>query len=86
MTDAEMQLALRLATDLERVLGTGIAIQDLEIEGDGPVTIRVACLSDGRAHEIVAIGDSAVEAITDVIRKAAETRLTGAFWQMVGPS
>ncbi len=86
MNDAEAQLADRLAADLERVLRTGIAIQDLEIGGDGPVTIRIACLSDGSAHEIVATGDSVGEAVADVIRKAAETRLTGAFWQMVGPT
>ncbi len=47
MNDAETQLAERLRIDLERVLGTGILVQDLEITGDGPVTIRVACLVDG---------------------------------------
>ncbi len=31
MNDAEAQLAERLAEDLERVLGAGILIQDLEI-------------------------------------------------------
>ncbi len=86
MNDAEAQWAERLGADLERVLRTGIAIQDLEIDGDGPVVIRVACLSDGRAHEIVATGDTVGEAVADVIRKAAETRLTGAFWQIVGPT
>ncbi len=86
MNDAETRLAERLAADLERILGTGIAIQDLEIAGDGPVTIRVACLADGMARDIVATGDTAIEAITNVIRLAAETRLAGAFWQMVGPA
>ena len=85
MNDAEEQLAARLTTDLERVLGTGIAVQDLEIEGDGPVTISVACLVDGMSRDIVATGDSSIEAITDVIRLAAEARLTAAFWQRVGP-
>ena len=86
MNDAETRLAERLATDLERVLGTGILIEDREIEGEGPVTIRVACLVDGMSREIEAHGDSAIEAITDVIRLAAETRLASAFWQMVGPA
>lgn len=85
MNDAETQLAARLAEDLERVLGTGILIQDLEIEGDGPVTITVACLVDGHAREIHAEGDSAIDAMSSVIRLAAELRLSGAFWQMVGP-
>ena len=48
VNDAEAQLAERLADDLERILGTGILIEDLEIEGEGPVTINVACLVDGR--------------------------------------
>ncbi len=86
MNDAEEQLAERLATDLERILGTGIAIQDLEIDGEGPVTIRVACLAEGMARDIVATGDSAIEAITSVIRLAAETRLAAAFWHMIGPT
>ena len=86
MNDAEARLAERLALDLERILGTGILVEDLEIEGDGPVTIRVACLADGMSREIEAHGETAIEAITDVIRLAAETRLASAFWQMVGPA
>lgn len=86
MNDAEARLAERLATDLERVLGTGILVQDLEIEGDGPVTIRVACLVDGELRELETSGDSAIDAVAEVIRLAAETRLASAFWQMVGPA
>ncbi len=86
MNDAEMRLAERLAQDLERILGTGILIQDLEIEGDGPVTIQVACLVDGRSRQIRAEGETAMGAISTVIRTAAELRLSAAFWQMVGPS
>ena len=85
MNDAEAQLAARLADDLERVLGTGILVDDLEIEGDGPVTIHVACLVGGQAREIVAVGESAIDAMADVIRRAAEMRLSSAFWQVVGP-
>ncbi len=86
MNDAEAQLAARLSEDLGRVLGTGILVQDLEIEGDGPVSIHVACLVDGSAREIHATGDTAIDAMARVIRLAAELRLTAAFWQMVGPS
>ena len=86
MNDAEEQLARRLAADLERVLGTGILVQDLKIDGDGPVTINVACLVDGASHEIHAEGESSLEAISNVIRLAAELRLSAAFWQMVGPT
>ena len=85
MNDAEAQLAARLADDLERVLGTGILVQDLEIEGESPVTIHVACLVDGQAREIVAAGESAIDAMAGVIRLAAEMRLGAAFWQVVGP-
>lgn len=85
MNDAETRLAERLALDLERILGTGILIEDLELQGEGPVTIDVACLVDGRSREIHAEGDTAIEAISNVVRLAAELRLAGAFWQMVGP-
>jgi hypothetical protein len=60
-------------------------VQDLEITGDGPVTIEVACLVDGQSREIHAEGESAMDAIAAVIRAAAELRLSAAFWQMVGP-
>jgi hypothetical protein len=86
MNDAEAQLAARLAEDLERVLGTGILVEDLEIEGDGPVTIHVACLVEGHAREIHAEGESAIDAMSSVIRLAAEMRLQAAFWQIVGPT
>ena len=86
MNDAEARLAARLAEDLERILGTGILIEDLEIEGDGPVTINVACLVDGASREIHAEGESVLEAISNVVRLAAELRLSAAFWQMVGPA
>jgi hypothetical protein len=85
MNDAEARLAERLAEDLGRVLGTGILVQDLEITGDGPVTIEVACLVDGQSREIHAEGESAIDALGNVIRAAAELRLSAAFWQMVGP-
>jgi hypothetical protein len=85
MNDAETRLAERLAADLERILGTGILIEDLEIAGDGPVTVSVACLVDGQSREIHAEGDTAIGAISEVIRLAAELRLTAAFWQLVGP-
>ena len=85
MNDAEARLAERLAQDLERVLGTGIVLEDVEIEGDAPAVIRAACLIDGRAAEIRAEGATVVEAMGEVIRMAAETRLSAAFWQLVGP-
>ena len=85
MNDAEARLAERLTDDLERILGTGVLIQDLEITGEGPVAIHVACLVDGQAREIHAEGENAVEAIGVVIRAAAELRLSAAFWQVVGP-
>lgn len=86
MNDAEARLAERLADDLERTLGAGIVIEDLEIQGDGPVVIRVACLAEGRARELVGEGDTVIEAVSDVIRQAAELRLAAAFWRMVGPT
>lgn len=84
MNDAEALLAARLAKDLERVLGTGILVEDLELTGDGPVTIKVACLVDGQAREIRAEGEHAADAASAVIRAAAELRLAGAFWQIIG--
>ena len=86
MNDAEARFAERLGADLEQVLGTGILVQDVEIEGDGPVQLRLTCLIDGQAREIHAEGETAIDAAAQVIRLAAETRLTAAFWRIVGPT
>ena len=86
MNDAEALLAARLSQDLERVLGVGILVEDVEVTGEGPVTIRVACIVDGQARELQAEGESAIDAMTVIIRLAAEVRLGAAFWQIVGPA
>jgi len=86
MNDEEARLAERLARDLERVLRTGILIEDLEIEGDGPVSIRAACLVDGRSNEILGEGETVQDAIGAFIGAAARLRQDGAFWQIVGPA
>jgi hypothetical protein len=85
MNETEQLLADRLAADLGRVLGEGILVQDLEIEGEGPVTIRVACLVEGQFRELVAEGADPIEAASRLIRKAAEARTAATFWQVVGP-
>ncbi len=86
MNDAEGRHAERLAQDLERILGTGILIEDLEIQGEGHVTIDVACLVDGQSRKIHDEGESAIDAMSNLIRLAAELRLSAAFWQIVGPA
>jgi hypothetical protein len=85
VNDAETQLAARLTDDLERVLGTGILVEDLEIEAEGPVRILVACLVEGAAREFRAEGESVGDAMAGIIRRAAELRQEATFWQVVGP-
>lgn len=86
MNDAEARLAERLAADLERVLGAGILIEDLEIDCDGPATVRIACLADGVSLEIEATGETAIEVIADATRASAEARLAVAFRHLVAPT
>jgi hypothetical protein len=84
MTAAEARFAVRLAEDLEHVLGVGIAVADLEIEGEGPVRIRAALLAEGAVQDIEGTGENSLEAYRALIRAAAELRLTRAFWRTVG--
>jgi hypothetical protein len=86
MSDADERFAERLAEDLARVLGEGIVITDLAIDRDGQVVVRLACLVDGRVQDVEVRADDLLDAYRQVVRAAAELRLAGAFWQMVGPT
>ncbi len=86
MTDAEERFAERLVADLERVLGEGIAIADLEISGAGPVSARVVCFIEGHVRMIEIEADDVLDAYRRIILSAAELRLAAAWWQIVGPT
>jgi hypothetical protein len=86
MNEAEARFAERLVAEIEPVLGVGIVVQDVEIEGAGPVHVHLTCLSEGRIHEIDVEAESLIAAYQDVVRTAAEVRLADAFWRIVGPA
>ena len=85
MTEAEERFAERVAADLERVLGEGVTVEDLEIRGEGPVSVRLTCLVDGQIRTIEAEADDLLAAYRMVIESAASIRLSAAWWQIVGP-
>ena len=87
MNDAEEQFASRLATDLERVLGAGLAVDDIELSvSDKEAHVRATILVEGRVETIDVSGPDVVALYRPVIERAAEIRLAGAFWRMVGPT
>lgn len=87
MDDAEARFAERLAEDLERVLGAGIAIDDVELTAaDGAAHARATILIDGRVETIEVSGPDVVALYRPLIKKAAELRLDAAFWRIVGPA
>lgn len=86
MIDEEQQLAERLADDLERVLGAGIAIDDVELtEADGATHVRATILIDGRVETFEATGPDVAALYRPLMERAAELRLGAAFWRIVGP-
>lgn len=86
MTDAEEQFAERLGVDLERVLGAGITIDDLELAaGDDQSHVRATILIEGRIETIEATAPDVVGLYRPLMEKAAQLRLGAAFWRMVGP-
>jgi hypothetical protein len=86
MNDAERQFAERLAADLERVLGAGIAIDDIELTaGDGEAHVTATLLVEGRVETIEASAADVVGLYRPLMERAAEIRLGAAFWRMVGP-
>jgi hypothetical protein len=87
MDDAEAQFAERLAGDLERVLGAGIAIDDIELStGEQEATVRATLLIEGRIETIEAAAADVVGLYRPLMERAAELRLGAAFWRMVGPT
>jgi hypothetical protein len=86
MSPAEEELAARLADDLSRVLGTGVVVEDLELEDGHPARIRVACLIEGNVREIDAEGETVQDALRAVVDAVARLRLDSAWWQIVGPT
>lgn len=87
MNDAEEQFAARLAEDLERVLGVGIAIDDVELTaGDTESHVRATLLIEGRVETIEVSGADVTALYRPLIERAAEVRLGAAFWRMVGPT
>jgi hypothetical protein len=87
MNDAEARFAERLSADLERVLGAGIAIDDIELTaGDVGSHVRATLLVEGRIEEIEATADDVVGLYRPLMERAAELRLGAAWWRMVGPS
>ena len=87
MNDSEGEFAARLAEDLERVLGAGIAIDDVELTtDDGRAHVRATLLVEGRVEEIEADAPDVASLYRPVVERAAAIRLAGAFWRMVGPT
>jgi hypothetical protein len=87
MNDAEEQFAERLAVDLERVLGAGLAVDDIELSAaDGQASVRATLLVEGRVETIEVTGPDVVALYRPLIERAAEIRLGAAFWRMIGPS
>jgi hypothetical protein len=87
MTDAEEQFAERLAIDLEHVLGAGLAVDDIELStADDRAQVRATLLIEGRIETIVVEAADVVGLYRPLMERAAEMRLGGAFWRMVGPA
>jgi hypothetical protein len=87
LNDAEERFAERLAEDLERVLGAGLAVDDIEMSAsDGQATVRATLLVEGRIETIEVSGPDVVALYRPLIERAAEIRLAAAFWRMTGPT
>jgi hypothetical protein len=86
LNDDEERFAKRLAEDIERVLGMGIAIGDVELDvAEGTARVVATLLIGDRVETIEAVGPDVAALYRPMIEQAAELRLRTAFWQMVGP-
>jgi hypothetical protein len=87
MNDAEERFAARLAEDIERVLGVGIVVDDVDLTiGDGTAKVVATLLIGDRVETIQAVGRDVLSLYRPIVERAAEVRLASAFWQIIGPS
>jgi len=87
MNDAEQRFAQRLGEDLERVLGAGLAVDDIELSTeDGGARVVATLLVEARIETIEVTAPDVVALYRPLIERAAELRLRSAFWRMVGPA
>lgn len=87
MNDAEERFAERLGEDLERVLGIGIAIDDIDLEvGDATAHVVATLLVGEHVETIEADGPDVLSLYRPIVERAAELRLRSAFWRIVGPT
>jgi hypothetical protein len=87
MNNAEERFAERLAEDLDRVLGAGLAVDDIELStANGEARARATLLVEGRIETIEVSAPDVLALYRPLVEAAAELRLRSAFWRMVGPS
>ena len=87
MNDAEERFAERLGHDLERVLGAGIAVDDIELSTeDGGARVVATLLVEARIETIEVTAPDVVALYRPLSERAAELRLRSTFWRMVGPA
>jgi hypothetical protein len=86
MNDAEQRFAERLAEDLGRTLGIGIAVEALEItESDGVKHVGVSILFDGRIETVEAWAPDDASLYRLLMMRAIELWRVSAFSGLVGP-
>ena len=84
MNDAEEQFAARIAEDLARVVGPGIAVDDVDLVVDEGAAKVTATLRVGdQVETIEAVGHDVLSLYQPVVRQAAETRLAAAFRRLL---
>jgi hypothetical protein len=87
MNEAEERFAQRLAEDIERVLGIGIAVDDVELRvEERRAKVVATLLVDDRVETIEAEAPDILGLYRPIVERAAELRLITAFWQIVGPT
>lgn len=87
MNDSEARFAERLGEDLDRVLGAGLAVDDIELSTvGGQARVRATLLVEGRIETIEITAPDMIGLYRPLIERAAELRLRSAFWRMIGPT
>lgn len=82
MNEADERFAARLGEEVRKVLGPVLELDEVRVDGSGPVTVTAVCVAAGTRHTVRGEGGTLLEASRALVQSAAELRLADAWTRL----